>query len=211
MQTAGRTGGAVGALFLQPGQRPIPKPGKNLLRMESECFNIQEKHDSKRSVRFFMNESLKHFPCRLLVFRVENRNYALDISFVQRVVPMVEITTLPGSPSVVAGVVNIRGGIVPVVSLRLCCGLPERGLKLSDRLIVLQLERRMAALWVDDVLGLQECNEGQWTAAEEITRSLKSVEGIVKNGEELLIFQNPESYLSPKDHDLLDLELLQFS
>jgi len=58
---------------------------------------------------------------------------------------------------------------------------------------------------------LQECNEGQWTAAEEITRSLKSVEGIVKNGEELLIFQNPESYLSPKDHDLLDLELLQFS
>jgi purine-binding chemotaxis protein CheW len=158
-----------------------------------------------------MNEVLKNFPCRLLVFAVENQNYALEISSVQRVVPIVEITPLPGLPSIVAGVVNIQGAVVPVISLRRCCSLPERGVRLSDRLIILILERRRVALWVDDVLELQDCDETQWVAAEEVLSMLKSVEGVVQDGEELLILQNPEGYLSRKDHDLLDSELLPFA
>jgi purine-binding chemotaxis protein CheW len=154
-----------------------------------------------------MKEAFKNFPCRLLVFAVENQHYALEISSVQRVVPIVEITPLPGLPAIVAGIVNIQGEVVPVISLRRCCALPERGVRLSDRLIILSLERRRVALWVDDVLELRDCEETQWIAAAEVLSALKSVEGIVKNGEELLILQNPEGYLSRKDHDLLDSEL----
>ncbi len=158
-----------------------------------------------------MNEVLKNYPCRLLVFAVENQNYALDISSVQRVVPIVEITALPGLPSIVAGIVNMEGEVVPVISLRRCCGIPERGMRLSDRLILLILERRRVALWVDDVLELRDCDKAQWIPAEEVLSKLKSVEGVVKDEEELLILQNPEGYLSREDHDLLDSELLSSS
>jgi len=154
-----------------------------------------------------MKEASENFPCRLLVFAVENQRYALEISSVQRVVPIVEITPLPGLPSIVAGVVNIQGEIVPIISLRRCCALPERGVKLSDRFIVLNLNKRRVALWVDDVLELRDYDETQWISAEDVLSTLKSVEGVIKNGEELLILQNPEGYLSREDHDLLDSEL----
>ncbi|OPY89602.1 MAG: Chemotaxis protein CheW [Syntrophus sp. PtaU1.Bin208] len=158
-----------------------------------------------------MSEVLINFPCRLLVFAVENQNYALDISFVQRVVPIVEITPLPGLPSIVAGVVNIEGEVVPVIPLRRCCGIPERGVRLSDRLIILTLERRRIALCVDEVLEVRDCDKAQWIPAEEVLSRLKSVEGVFKDEEELLILQNPEGYLSRTDHDLLDSELLSNS
>jgi len=63
------------------------------------------------------------------------------------------------------------------------------------------------ALWVDDVLELRDYDETQWISAEDVLSTLKSVEGVIKNGEELLILQNPEGYLSREDHDLLDSEL----
>lgn len=154
-----------------------------------------------------MKEDSKNLPCRLLVFTVLNQRYALEISPVQRVVPIVEITSLPGLPSIVAGIVNIQGEVVPVISLHRCCALADRGVRLTDRLIILNLDRRRVALWVDDVLEVREYDKTQWISAEGILSKLKAVEGIVKNGEELLILQNPEGYLSRQDHDLLDSEL----
>lgn len=144
---------------------------------------------------------------QILVFAVGGRQYALELFRVQRVVRMVEITPFSGLPAIVAGVVNIRGEVIPVISLRRCCALPERGIELSDRLIIVNLERRRVALWVDDVLGLQEFDEMQWIPAEEVLNKLRYVEGVIKSDEGLVILQNPENYLSPEDHDILDQEL----
>ena len=146
-------------------------------------------------------------PTQLLIFAVGGQRYALDISQVERVVRMVEITPLSGLPSVVAGVVNIAGEVIPVISLRRCLVLPERGIELSDRLIVVNLERRRVALWLDDVLELQNPDEMQWIPAEEVLSKLVHVEGVLKSEEELVILQNPEGYLSGQDHDILDREL----
>jgi len=159
------------------------------------------------TVNFFQGEVSVNSLGQLLVFAVGEQRYALDISRVQRVVRIVEITPYPGLPSIVAGVVNIQGEVVPVISLRRCCALAERDIELSDRLVIVSLERRRVALWVDDVLELQDCDETQWIPAEEVLNKLIYVEGVVKRGEKLVILQNPEGYLSRKDHDILDQEL----
>lgn len=150
-----------------------------------------------------------NFLGQLLVFVVAGQRYALDISRVERVVRMVEITPFPGLPSLVAGIARVRGEVIPVLSLRRCFVLPERGISLSDRLILVGLERRRVALWVDDVLGLEPDGSAQWIPAEELLNQLAYVEGIVAGGDELVILQNPEGYLSGKEHDLLDRELPQ--
>jgi len=159
------------------------------------------------TVNFFQGEVSVNSLGQLLVFAVGEQRYALDISRVQRVVRIVEITPYPGLPSIVAGVVNIQGEVVPVISLQRCLALEDRGVRLTDRLILLNLDRRRVALWVDDVLEVREYDKTQWISAEDILSQLKAVEGVVKNGEELLILQNPEGYLSRQDHDLLDSEL----
>lgn len=146
--------------------------------------------------------------CQLLIFAVGGQRYALDISRVQRVVRIVEITPFSGLPSVVAGIINMHGEVVPVISLRRCCALPERGIELSDRLIILGLERRNVALWVDEVFDLRDCNETQWTPAEEVMNKLAYVDGVFKNRDELVILHDAEGYLSRNDHDILDRELV---
>ena len=179
-------------------------------------FAFQKDHKAARSagkkliahtVNSFQGEVFVNSHCQLLVFAVGEQRFALDISRVERVVRMVEITQFPGLPSIVAGVVNIRGEVVTVISLRRCFVLPERGIELGDRLIIMSLERRRVALWVDDVLELQDCDEMEWIPAEEVLNKLTYVEGVIKSGEKLVILQNPEGYLSRKDHDILDQEL----
>ncbi|HEY5163601.1 MAG TPA: chemotaxis protein CheW [Terriglobales bacterium] len=51
-------------------------------------------------------------------FRVGEQSYALPISTVREIVRPPEITPVPQSPEHVAGVMNLRGRIVPVIDLR---------------------------------------------------------------------------------------------
>ena len=70
-------------------------------------------------------------PLSFLVFAVE-RLYALDIELVERVLRAVEIRPLPSGPEILAGLVNVRGSVLPVVDLRARFGLPKRTARLDD-------------------------------------------------------------------------------
>ena len=51
-------------------------------------------------------------------FRVGEQSYALPIAAVREIVRVPHITPVPQSPEHIAGVMNLRGRIVPVVDLR---------------------------------------------------------------------------------------------
>jgi purine-binding chemotaxis protein CheW len=74
-------------------------------------------------------------PQKLVIFTLDEQRYALHLAAVERVVRMVELTSLPKAPEIVLGVVNVRGRVVPVVNLRKRFGLAERGIRLSDHIL----------------------------------------------------------------------------
>ena len=51
---------------------------------------------------------------KVVVFNLDDKNFALYLNVVLRVLPSLEITPLPGSPKVVLGIINIEGEIIPV-------------------------------------------------------------------------------------------------
>lgn len=51
-------------------------------------------------------------------FCVDEENYAIPISEIHEIIKMQEITEIPNSLAYVQGVINLRGKIVPVISLR---------------------------------------------------------------------------------------------
>ncbi|MGI8510922.1 MAG: chemotaxis protein CheW [Gemmatimonadaceae bacterium] len=51
---------------------------------------------------------------RSLVFRAGGRVYACDVTQVREVVPMPIVTRIPGAPSSVLGLINVRGAIITV-------------------------------------------------------------------------------------------------
>ena len=55
---------------------------------------------------------------QLVTFRLSNEEFAIDILQVQEINRMVEITTVPKSPSFVEGVINLRGKVIPIIDLR---------------------------------------------------------------------------------------------
>jgi purine-binding chemotaxis protein CheW len=53
----------------------------------------------------------------LVTFKIGFEFYGIDIMEVQEIISLLEITPIPNSPSFVDGVINLRGGIIPVVDL----------------------------------------------------------------------------------------------
>jgi purine-binding chemotaxis protein CheW len=55
-----------------------------------------------------------------LTFKLGNEIFATDVAKVREVLDLTTITKIPRTPDFMAGVINLRGSVVPVVDLRLC-------------------------------------------------------------------------------------------
>jgi purine-binding chemotaxis protein CheW len=94
-----------------------------------------------------------------VTFRVGTAEYALPAAQVLHLESFETATHVPGSPPFVAGLVQVRGRVVPVVDLRKRFGLPPTDHVLDHRVIVVQVGPRIAGLLVDsarEVVGLDE-------------------------------------------------------
>ena len=65
---------------------------------------------------------------KYLIFRSGEILYAINTEFVDEILTNVAITRVPMVPEYIAGVINLRGGIVPIVDFRLLLGrYPDAG------------------------------------------------------------------------------------
>jgi len=67
--------------------------------------------------------------------------YGIDINFVDNIVRPQAVTRVPNVAPYIKGVINIRGEIVPIMSLRLKMGLEEIEETKSTRFIIIKLEK----------------------------------------------------------------------
>lgn len=134
------------------------------------------------------------FQC--VVFRLEGQRYAIDLSQVERVVSMVAVSPLPKTPAVVAGVINYRGSVVPVLDLRPRFGFPRREFRLTDHLLLARTTRRMLALPVDEVLGVNEVPVEDTFDPSTLLPGAGYVTGIAALADGLLFIHDLEALLS---------------
>lgn len=89
--------------------------------------------------------------CEVLSFRVGGSEFSVDITSVREIRSWSETTSLPHAPDFVAGVINLRGTVLPVIDLALRLGL-ERS-RPGDRnvIIVVDVGGRVFGLRVDAV------------------------------------------------------------
>jgi purine-binding chemotaxis protein CheW len=81
-------------------------------------------------------------------FRVGQQSYALPISTVREIVRPPVIAVVPQAPPHIAGVMNLRGRILPVVDLRKRFGQAVESCK-KNRVLVIELEGKLIGLLVD--------------------------------------------------------------
>ncbi len=96
-----------------------------------------------------------------VTFRVGSADYALPAAQVLHLESYETATHVPGAPDYVAGLVQVRGRVIPVVDLRARFGLPPIPRTIDHRVVVVQVGTRVAGLLVDsarEVLRLDEAS-----------------------------------------------------
>ena len=141
---------------------------------------------------------------QLVVFTLDEYRYAVPLAAVERVVRLVEITPLPKAPRIVIGVINLQGRIVPVLDMRARFGLPKRGMRLGDQLIIARTSRRTVAMLVDESRGVMECPSDNTVAAEEIVPGMEYVTGVMKLADGMLFIHNLDEFLSLEEEKTLE-------
>ncbi|MFP2913079.1 chemotaxis protein CheW [Pyxidicoccus sp. 3LFB2] len=84
-----------------------------------------------------------------VVFKVDGAEYALPAADVLQMESFTGATPVPGAPAHVAGLVQVRGRVIPVVDARVRFGLPPGQRSLDTRVVVGQLGNRVVGLLVD--------------------------------------------------------------
>lgn len=91
----------------------------------------------------------------VLEFVLAQEHYAIESAWVREVVPLRELTPLPGLPAFVLGIIHLRGQIVSVLDLKKFFDLPGRGLTDLDKAIVLSDGLMHFAILADVVIGVR--------------------------------------------------------
>lgn len=76
-----------------------------------------------------------------IVIRLGNEQYGIDIRNIDNIVRMQQITRITKMPAFLKGVINMRGEVIPVISMRRKMGLEDDVITKSTRIIVLNLEQ----------------------------------------------------------------------
>ncbi len=87
-----------------------------------------------------------------IVVSLGTEQYGIDIQYIDNIVRMQRITRVPKAQSYFKGVINLRGEIIPVMSLRLKFGLEPDEYTNTTRIIIIKLEPQAAVgIIVDEV------------------------------------------------------------
>jgi purine-binding chemotaxis protein CheW len=90
-------------------------------------------------------------PRKFISFIVAGRPYALPLERVAEIVPWRDLNKLPHMPRAVEGILDLRGRVIPVISLRTRMGLPPLESTKGTFILVLDLAGPPAAILVDGV------------------------------------------------------------
>lgn len=103
-----------------------------------------------------------------VLFKVGEADYVLPASEVVQMESFTGATPVPGVAPYVAGLVQIRGRVIPVIDLRLRFGLPEQERTLDSRVIVVRDQERHVGLLVDSAREVLRINPEDFHEPPEV-------------------------------------------
>lgn len=99
-----------------------------------------------------LNRPMEYDTIQYIVIQLGDEQYGIDIKFISNIVRMQKITRVPKVTNYIKGVINLRGEVIPIISLRLKMGLPEDEITKKTRIIILKMDQHESiGILVDEV------------------------------------------------------------
>lgn len=137
-----------------------------------------------------------------IVVRIGNENYGVNINYVDNIVRMQGITRVPKTQVYYVGVINLRGEIIPVMSLRLKLGLESDQFTNKTRMIIIKIENAKVAIIVDEVREVVSLEESKIEKAAYDMNDDRTnyISAIGKNNGELISLLDVNAVVIEKDN-----------
>ncbi len=133
---------------------------------------------------------------QLVSFKLDSEEYAIHVLKVIEVIHMSKVTRVPNAPGFVKGVINLRGKVIPIISLRSRFNLGEVEYAKKTRIMIIDVAGTLMGFIVDAVSEVIRIPAGEI----QITPSVASgcieqdcMSGVINIGGKLLILLSPEN------------------
>lgn len=140
-----------------------------------------------------MSEDMK-----VIVFQIKDKEYAIPVDKVSGIEKLLHITRVPKALKFVKGVINLRGGITPIIDLRVRFDFDEVEYDESTRIIIVILDDMEVGLIVDSANDVLDIPVESIEPQPEVVGHLASeyISGVAKIEKRLLVLINLEKALS---------------
>ena len=134
---------------------------------------------------------------QFVTFKLAGQKYAVEILKVQEINNMKDITPIPNSPGYVEGAINLRGKVIPVLSLRKKFHLDDLSLSETSKIIIIDIRGVIMGVIVDAVSDVLRISPDVVEPPPAVASSVRSefIRGVAKLATELVILLDMDKLL----------------
>ncbi|HAH71224.1 MAG TPA: chemotaxis protein CheW [Succinivibrionaceae bacterium] len=138
---------------------------------------------------------------RWVTFRLGQELYGVNVMQVREVLRYTDIAPVPGAPSYVLGIINLRGNVVTVMDTRMRFGLPSAEVTDNTRIMIIESDNHVVGILVDSVAEVVDLNTNDIDDTPNVGTedSAKFISGVCNRDEDLLILIDLTKLLSDQE------------
>jgi purine-binding chemotaxis protein CheW len=142
---------------------------------------------------------------QLVSFRLGTQRYAVDILKVEEIDNMKEITNIPNAPPYLAGAINLRGKVIPVLSLRSKFGMETNGGSENGKIVIIDIKGAVMGIIVDSVSDVLRIPTDMIEPPPQVTSRLHPglIRGIAKLHEGLVLILDMDKLLDADEQNVI--------
>ncbi len=136
-----------------------------------------------------------------VTYQLEDETYGINVMQVQEVLRITEIAPVPGAPTYVLGIINLRGNVVTVIDTRSRFGLPQKESDDLSRIIIVEVNGNVVGMLVDSVAEVVYLHQSEIDTAPSVNNdeSSRFIQGVCSRDEQLLILVDVDKFLSEEE------------
>jgi len=147
------------------------------------------------------NTGTKDEVIQWVTFQLSDETYGIRVLKVQEVQRYSEVSPIPGAPSYVLGIINLRGSVISVLNTREKFGLPDIETTDDTRIVILESGKQVIGILVDCVAEVVSLAASDIDDAPNVGNddSAKFIDGVSNKNGELVILLDSDKILSEEE------------
>lgn len=143
---------------------------------------------------------------KFLTYFLGDEEYGVDISQVREIIAMMKITPVPKTPRYVAGVINLRGAIIPVIDTRLRFDMPSLEYTEQTAIIIIEINKVSIGFVVDKVEEVLTIDESSISEPPKFGTNINTdfIKNIARIGEMVIMILDLEKLFEAEELSMLD-------